>query len=317
MNNNINILNLLRADGSIVVNKTLAKNIGLTEAIIYSELVSLFLYWHERDGLVHLPISKDKQTGQVTYTEERYFYCTVENLEENTTIPKKQQMTAIKKLIDLGLINQMNKKLDGATQKRYFTINLDANLILSFLSTPQKKSTQSLDSHGKGQNGTFEKCKMELSKGSKWNLNNTNINNTKTNNTKITTTTFEPYTENQHTDNTNVVSSSNKQTIESNTKLKLTSYQIKQVAKWNDTEKLHRAIEIFNKQDGQFFNLLLKIYNDGAIDNLSNSVEAEAGARQVSSKVEQYNQMDEHNDWDFEEIERLEREYINRKLSSK
>lgn len=310
--NNINILNLLRADGSIVVNKALAKNIGLNEAIIYSELVSLFLYWHERDGLVHLPISKDKQTGQVTYTEERYFYCTVENLEENTTIPKKQQMAAIKKLIDLGLINQINKKLDGATQKRYFTINLDANLILSFLSTPQKKSTQSLDSHGKCQNGTFEKCKMELSKVSKWNLNNTNINNTKTNNTKITTTTSEPYTENQHTDNTNVVSSSNKQIIESNTKLKLTSYQTKTVVNW-DIEKLHRAIEIFNKQDGQFFNLLLKIYNEGAIDNLVNK----AGARQVSSKVEQYNQMDEHNDWDFDEIEKLEREYINRKLSSK
>lgn len=136
--------------------------------------------------------------------------------------------------------------------------------------------------------------------------NDTNINKTNNSDTK-TTTTHEP----QEQEEQKSVSSSNKQTIESNTKLKLTSYQTKTVANW-DTEKLHRAIDIFNKQDGQYFNLLLKIYTDGAVDNLSNT-----GARQVSSKVEQYNQMDEHNDWDFDEIEKLEREYINRKLSSK
>ena len=135
--------------------------------------------------------------------------------------------------------------------------------------------------------------------------NNTKKTNTKSNNT----TTSEPQEQEQKS-----VSSSNKQMIESNTKLKLTSYQTKTVANW-DIEKLNRAIEIFNKQDGQFFNLLLKIYNDGAIDNLSNSVGT--GARQVSSKVEQYNQMDSRDDWDFDEIEKLEREYINRKLSSK
>ena len=138
-------------------------------------------------------------------------------------------------------------------------------------------------------------------------LNDTNINKTNNSDTK-TTTTHEP----QEQEEQKSVSSSNKQTIESTTKLKLTSYQTKTVASW-DTEKLYRAIEIFNKQDGQFFNLLLKIYNEGAIDNISNSVGT--GARQVSSKVEQYNQMDSRDDWDFDEIEKLEREYINRKLS--
>ena len=137
--------------------------------------------------------------------------------------------------------------------------------------------------------------------------NDTNINKTNNSDTK-TTTTHEP----QEQEEQKSVSSSNKQTIESTTKLKLTSYQTKTVASW-DTEKLYRAIEIFNKQDGQFFNLLLKIYNEGAIDNISNSVGT--GARQVSSKVEQYNQMDSRDDWDFDEIEKLEREYINRKLS--
>ena len=132
--------------------------------------------------------------------------------------------------------------------------------------------------------------------------NDTNINKTNNSDTK-TTTTHKPQEQEQKS-----VSSSNKQTIESKTKLKLTSYQTKTVANW-DIEKLHRAIEIFNKQDGQFFNLLLKIYTDGAIDNISNSVGT--GARQVSSKVEQYNQMDEHNDWDFDEIEQLERKRIS------
>ncbi|MDR9796121.1 MULTISPECIES: hypothetical protein [Aeribacillus] len=38
------IIDLLRSDGSIVVNKRLAKAIGLMEAVVYSELVSMYKY---------------------------------------------------------------------------------------------------------------------------------------------------------------------------------------------------------------------------------------------------------------------------------
>ena len=39
MINKDTILNLLRSDGSIIINKTLAQKIGLHEAIIYSDLI--------------------------------------------------------------------------------------------------------------------------------------------------------------------------------------------------------------------------------------------------------------------------------------
>lgn len=102
-----------------------------------------------------------------------------------------------------------------------------------------------------------------------------------------------------------VVDSSNKSIVESQTILKLTHYQSKTVASWN-IEKLNRAIEIFNIQDGQTFSLLLKIYRAGAVNNLTNTT-------MTMQKVNKFNEMDSR-EWDFEEMERLEREYIDRKL---
>ena len=54
----MNILDLLRADGSIVVNKKLANKIGLNEAVVLSELISRFK-WHQKEN-------KDKNG---------WFYC--------------------------------------------------------------------------------------------------------------------------------------------------------------------------------------------------------------------------------------------------
>ena len=105
----------------------------------------------------------------------------------------------------------------------------------------------------------------------------------------------------------NVIESANKKTIESKTKLKLTSYQCNTISKW-DGNRLDKAIEIFNEQDGQTFTLLLKIYKEGAISNPNNTV--------FKTKVNKFNEMDSRDDWDFDEIERLEREYITKKLSN-
>lgn len=99
----MNLFDLLRSDGSIVVNKALAHTIGLNEAIIYSELVSLNEYWKGRDQL----------------TNDGWFYCTVENLEKNTTLKQKTQQRAIKKLKELGLIEV---KMLGIPAKRHFYI---------------------------------------------------------------------------------------------------------------------------------------------------------------------------------------------------
>ena len=103
------MLDLLRADGSIVVNKKLAKKIGLDEAIIYSELASQFNFWSIKAELVDRDCKKNKD-GQ-------WFFCTVEKLEEHTTIKKGRQQRTIQSLENLKLIE--TKKM-GLPAKRYF-----------------------------------------------------------------------------------------------------------------------------------------------------------------------------------------------------
>ena len=79
----------LRDTGSISVNKKLAKGIGLHEAIFYSELASKYKYFKDR--------------GQLS--EGGYFYNTIENMKEDTTLSKYQQDKAIKSLVKFDLID--------------------------------------------------------------------------------------------------------------------------------------------------------------------------------------------------------------------
>ena len=108
-------IKLLRGSGSIILSKNLAKNIGLHEAIIYGELVSMYIYYYEKGRL-----------------DREDFYCTVEKLENNTTLSKRQQSLAIKKLISLGLITKRN----GKDNMRYFKIIPNKDLLRKHLTSP-------------------------------------------------------------------------------------------------------------------------------------------------------------------------------------
>jgi len=152
------IIELIRNDGSIIVNKSLARNIGLNEAILYSELLSKYIYFSKRCML----------------DCDGYFFNTVENIEEDTTLTKKQQIPAIKNLEKLGLIK---KKIKGLPPKRFFKIIQDFNLIKKYLNNGTICTTSELE-----QKGTIVGDKKELLKVTKGNTNNTNINNTKNNN---------------------------------------------------------------------------------------------------------------------------------------
>lgn len=99
----MHLFDLLRSDGSIIVNKALAHTIGLNEAIVFSELVSLHQYWMKQDKL----------------TDNEWFFCTIDNLEKNTTLKKDAQNRAIKSLEKLELIES---KRMGLPAKRYFRI---------------------------------------------------------------------------------------------------------------------------------------------------------------------------------------------------
>ena len=104
------LTDLLRADGSIIVNKKLARNLGVEAAIMYSEIVSKYYYFAER--------------GQLT--EDGFFFNTVEDMQKDTSLTDHKQRKAIKILSALGLIEHRNREMP---QKRFFKVNFDAELI--------------------------------------------------------------------------------------------------------------------------------------------------------------------------------------------
>lgn len=89
-------------------NKTLAKNIGLEEAIILGDLINRYSYYFNK-GLL----------------ENDMFYCTVETLKEDTTLSDYQQRKCFNNLKSLGLIDTHIK---GLPAKRYIELHSDAIL---------------------------------------------------------------------------------------------------------------------------------------------------------------------------------------------
>ena len=144
------ISSLLRSDGSIIVNKQLAKEIGINEAIVYSELLSKYMYFYNKNQL----------------TEDGYFFNTVENLEIDTTLSKYQQQKAIKKLKDLKLIDT---KLKGMPSTRYFKI-LDNDVLESLLLQQKSKNYPTRSK---------ETSQQEVKKLATNNTNNNTNNNNK------------------------------------------------------------------------------------------------------------------------------------------
>lgn len=149
MNISINqIYQLLRSDGSIIVNKNLARNIGIQEAIFFSELISKYIYFSEKGEL-----------------KDGYFFNTVENLEYDTCLSDYQQRKCIQKLREIGLIST---KLKGIPPKRYFKITDNIDLLLSQIfnnSRIESKETKDLN----------------LKKFKNLYYNNTKFNNTNSN----------------------------------------------------------------------------------------------------------------------------------------
>ena len=100
------LLELLRSDGSIIVNKNIANVLGLEVSTLYSELLSKFNYYEKENKL----------------DEEKMFFCTVIDLEYSTSLSKRKQLKGLKILESIGLIET---KLKGLPAKRHFKILMD------------------------------------------------------------------------------------------------------------------------------------------------------------------------------------------------
>lgn len=132
----MSILQLLRSDGHITINKFLARTIGLHETIILAEIINWFLFY--------------ESTGELD--EDNMFFFTVEKMEENTTLSKHQQSNALKKLKELGFIDYRQK---GLPAKRYFTINVKA--IESLVTNDNKKLKNLTTDSTKGLRAVIKK----------------------------------------------------------------------------------------------------------------------------------------------------------------
>ena len=165
------LIELIRSDGSIIINKKLAWAIGINAAILYTELVSRQKYFSDK--------------GQLN--KEGYFFNTIEDLRAGTTLTKYEQRPAIKKLIKLRLLTQ---KRGGFRNKRYFKIKCgkvaynQLRLLLLKDFPVGAKSDHSKDIEPKKAEKEPEKGLVggksdhSVGKKSDHSSNNTNLNNT-------------------------------------------------------------------------------------------------------------------------------------------
>lgn len=143
----MSILQLIANNSYGLYNKYIAREIGLTEAIILGELASEFDYWQKNNGV----------------TEDGYFFSTIENIEENTTIKEAKQRAALKTLQEHDLISI---SVRGLPAKRFIKLN-EEGIQNKFCQIERTR--------------TFELKELEPSneQGNINNINNNNINNNK------------------------------------------------------------------------------------------------------------------------------------------
>jgi len=161
----MNILDLLRSDGSIVVNKKLAHKLGLHEAVVLSELISRYLFHKKKDQL---------KKGD-------WFFCTKEKLEKQTSLNRYYQDKAIDNLIKADLISKENM---GVPAKRYFKINLKQ--VRNIVTSKIVKDSQSRLSNSNNQDRDIV---------ANYSSNNNEFNNTKDNTKKKGKNSSSPLTE--------------------------------------------------------------------------------------------------------------------------
>lgn len=170
---------LLQADGNISINKHLIHALGITEAILYCELLSRHSYFEDRGNL----------------QEDGSFFNTIYDLQLGTGIGEKSQRTAIKNLEKLGLLKC---KVKGVPARRYFYINFNIDLeefiikgeekikqIKEIIALKQEKITVQPNgetSSAERSNLMLQEEKLVQPKGSS---NNTNFNNTNLNKTNL------------------------------------------------------------------------------------------------------------------------------------
>lgn len=108
------ILERLNPTNTGSYNRPIAHALGLGAAVVYAALISKQVYYEQRNML----------------DEEGFFYSTIADLQESTSMGKCQQSNAIKVLTDAGLVEVCRR---GMPAKRYFRVRDEVELLDKFL----------------------------------------------------------------------------------------------------------------------------------------------------------------------------------------
>ena len=108
------ILEQLNPTNTGSYNRPIAHALGLGAAVVYSALISKWEYYYKHNML----------------GEDGFFYSTIADLQESTSMGKCQQSNAIKALTDAGLVEVCRR---GMPAKRYFRVRDDVELLDKFL----------------------------------------------------------------------------------------------------------------------------------------------------------------------------------------
>jgi len=110
---------LLSSSAFLVLNKELARQVGLKEAVLLADLISKEEYFIA-NGMI-----------------DGWFFNTAKNIEKDTCLTSHQQRKAIKNLKDLGIIET---KVVGIPAKQHFKII--ENKLLSYFNTSCEESEE-------------------------------------------------------------------------------------------------------------------------------------------------------------------------------
>lgn len=99
--NNRTLKQLLMSSNYFVLNKQIIKIFGIENGYLLTALI---------------------EASDMLADEEGWFYQTVENIEDITTLNKYKQLQGIKVLVEAGVLEQINK---GVPCKRHFRINFE------------------------------------------------------------------------------------------------------------------------------------------------------------------------------------------------
>ena len=166
------ILERLNPTNTGSYNRPIAHALGLGAAVVYAALISKQVYYEQHNML----------------DEEGFFYSKIADLEESTTLTKRQQSAAIKVLIDAGLIEC---KRCGMPAKRYFRVLDDTELldnllkqgetVMNELNPIAQKCENVTSCSDKNVQQEVTNCNIKLAQNEPYTINH-NINKSKENN---------------------------------------------------------------------------------------------------------------------------------------